>query len=203
MRRVAVGSKITTTTPSKAVETEKHDEKHEEEEKQQHEHEHKHKHDEKQEKGMMRKKTCSHRSLAQLLDDEASGTCSPKLICSTPVDFDCIPEHAIERFIITGYRLNLTWREAFLSLFSLHNETMYVLFFVCECFVCVLCTLCELLKAFSLECFFIGFGLFATGKKIWNSRRIIRAFLTFTERTVTDIAFFCFCSPFFSSVRTQ
>ncbi len=192
MRRVAVGSKITTTTPSKAVETEKHEEK---------QHEHEHKHDEKQEKGMMRKKTCSHRSLAQLLDDEASGNCSPKLICSTPVDFDCIPEHAIERFIITGYRLNLTWREAFLSLFSLHNETMYVLF--CVWMFCVLCIVWafESFESFFSGVFFIGFGLFATGKKYEIAVELFALFWPLRNEPSLTLRFLFLLALFFSVVQ--
>jgi hypothetical protein len=41
-------------------------------------------------------------------------------------DIEVVPQYCQERFILSGYRLNLTVKEALMSLFSLHNETMYV-----------------------------------------------------------------------------
>jgi hypothetical protein len=49
-----------------------------------------------------------------------------KFCCSKPEEYEFIPKYAIERFILSGYRLNLSLKECFLSLFTLHNETMYV-----------------------------------------------------------------------------
>jgi adiponectin receptor len=49
-----------------------------------------------------------------------------KFCCSKPEEYEFIPKYAIERFILSGYRLNLSLKECFLSLFTLHNETINI-----------------------------------------------------------------------------
>ncbi|KAL0482207.1 adiponectin receptor ADIPOR [Acrasis kona] len=56
--------------------------------------------------------------------DDDDTKCNKPIMCSTLSDY--IPEYMKYEYILQGYRINISFKDSLLSLFSLHNETFNI-----------------------------------------------------------------------------